>query len=423
MRLGNRIKFHRLNNNLTQQELADGIISKSYLSKIENNQTIPAQEIIELLFEKLGIPYEEDNQEDILGVFQQWSSFLIKGAKNEAKSLYKKVEETFKDVHNPELIKLYEIHKVRFYIIINELHNAKQKIEELKQFYSDYTSTEKYYWCKFLGDYHYATLTYQEAFYHYREAEQYIENIKFLYEEEQRELYYLIALTSSQLWKYHLSIHYAETALLHYQNAYELHRCAQCHLIIGITYKRMGELKKALESYQKTYKIANSLSDQTLLATFHQNIGSLYYQKGQLDKAIKEYIKSYQKKSDLSPEKKLVTVVSLIKLYYQNNEFEEAKEWISIGQKLCSENENETLSLDLRLYNFMISDSDESFEQFMINEAFPLLLEKRRYKEMAYYYKVFADYNLRKRKYKDACFYYQKSLKKSNYNISLEDKL
>lgn len=53
--IGKRLKYSRINLGMTQEKLAKGIISVSYLSKIENGKVEPTEEIIDLLTERLGL--------------------------------------------------------------------------------------------------------------------------------------------------------------------------------------------------------------------------------------------------------------------------------------------------------------------------------------------------------------------------------
>ncbi|QGS68197.1 helix-turn-helix domain-containing protein [Oceanobacillus sp. 143] len=53
--VGYRIKYFRSKLNMTQAELSKGIISVSYLSKIENGNADPPEEILELLKNRLDI--------------------------------------------------------------------------------------------------------------------------------------------------------------------------------------------------------------------------------------------------------------------------------------------------------------------------------------------------------------------------------
>ncbi len=45
---------------MTQEELSEGIVSLSYLSKIENQKTNASPEILQLLCDRLGIEISED---------------------------------------------------------------------------------------------------------------------------------------------------------------------------------------------------------------------------------------------------------------------------------------------------------------------------------------------------------------------------
>lgn len=53
--LGNLIKLCRMESKLSQSELANGIVSVSYLSRIENNMVEPHSEVYRLLLSRLNI--------------------------------------------------------------------------------------------------------------------------------------------------------------------------------------------------------------------------------------------------------------------------------------------------------------------------------------------------------------------------------
>lgn len=410
MKIGNRIKFHRINKGMTQGELSEGIISKSYLSKIENDQALPANEIIAFLCERLEITYEEDTQERYFELINKWFEHLLKGNKKASKRVYQDIFKFEKD-SNLGLRKLYEIHKIRFFVLIQDREKAKNQIKSLRHFYKDFTRLESYYWHKFLGDYYYLNQIYETAFDHYRNAEMNLDHKLFQYDEEKNDLNYLLSITASQLWKFHHSIYYSNKALSHYQNTYDLHRCAQCQITLGIAYKRMGELDKAIESYNKAFKIAKSISKSCLLATCHQNLGSLYFERGDIDSAIKEFFNSFELKEQLSIHKKLVTIKSLITLFYQERRTVEASYWLQQGNVLIKgfTPEDSIIVLDLKLYDYLLNGQDDSIETFILEEVVPLLKKKRLDREIANYYKILADYYYEDRKYKNACIYYQKS--------------
>ena len=64
--IGLLIKMARIQQNMKQVSLAKGICSTSYLSKIENNQTIPSEDVLQLLLERLELDYEDLSTEQEL---------------------------------------------------------------------------------------------------------------------------------------------------------------------------------------------------------------------------------------------------------------------------------------------------------------------------------------------------------------------
>lgn len=62
--IGQRIKALRNEANLTQQELADGIISRTYLSLIEKNSVYPSMNVLKKLSERLNCTLEDFTLED-----------------------------------------------------------------------------------------------------------------------------------------------------------------------------------------------------------------------------------------------------------------------------------------------------------------------------------------------------------------------
>ncbi len=58
--LGPFIKTYRIEQNMSQSALCQGICEVSYLSKIESNQVKPSHEIIVMLFDRLGANIPKD---------------------------------------------------------------------------------------------------------------------------------------------------------------------------------------------------------------------------------------------------------------------------------------------------------------------------------------------------------------------------
>ena len=57
--MGTLIKMNRIQQNMSQRALCEGICVPSYLSKIESGEIIATSELINLLFDVLGIRYND----------------------------------------------------------------------------------------------------------------------------------------------------------------------------------------------------------------------------------------------------------------------------------------------------------------------------------------------------------------------------
>ena len=62
--IGYIIKQERLNQNIKQTVLAKGICSTSYLSKIENNSTVPSDEVLTFLLKRLNLEIDKLSNEE-----------------------------------------------------------------------------------------------------------------------------------------------------------------------------------------------------------------------------------------------------------------------------------------------------------------------------------------------------------------------
>ncbi|MGL5416743.1 MAG: helix-turn-helix domain-containing protein [Clostridium sp.] len=60
--IGSIIKLERLKQNISQKTLAKGICVPSYLSRIENGEFLPSDDVISIIFEKLGIEYNDSSE-------------------------------------------------------------------------------------------------------------------------------------------------------------------------------------------------------------------------------------------------------------------------------------------------------------------------------------------------------------------------
>lgn len=111
MEVGSKIRYYRMNKKMTQEELATGIISVSYLSKIENNQVATSMDIIDLLCEKLEISPELPVDSDIPDLCIDFFRKLLDRTLDDTKALYSELEPDIESISHYGYLRMFEIQK------------------------------------------------------------------------------------------------------------------------------------------------------------------------------------------------------------------------------------------------------------------------------------------------------------------------
>src|SRR5699024_11761410 len=179
-------------------ELARGIVSMSYLSKIENQRAEASPDVISLLCTRLGI--EIDNEKDITikDKCEEWYGMLFEvNDKEEIRKRYEELNEMLKSVNSNNYI-MFEIHKVRYFLIMGEYDNALEQINSLNEISNTFDNLHLYYWYKFKGNYNSASGDYNQAIKMYRLAEEKLKQT-YINDEEAADLYYIISITNSKI--------------------------------------------------------------------------------------------------------------------------------------------------------------------------------------------------------------------------------
>ncbi|WP_096270087.1 helix-turn-helix domain-containing protein [Paucisalibacillus globulus] len=408
--LGQAIKINRLRANMTQADLANGIISVSYLSKIENGSAEPPNEVIELLGEKLKLntDYSEDDITDQSII--QWFKHLLHYEVDDSVILYNKIKSNISNVFDNQLLSLIEIHKLYYYVLINNFTEADGLIVSLHKSSNKFTETEKYYFYKFVAYYHYSKLAYRKALDFYQKAEKYCKSDIFHKPEEIADLFYMIACSASKSRQTHLSLLYSIRALEYYQSNYDLVKSANCHILLGISYRRINDIEKAKESYNYAIKIAKKLENNYILNLCHQNFGKVLSSIGDSEEAINQYLMSYELRKNSSIHKKLTTISSLMQEYYSKGDMDNARIWMELGIDLSNGlKPSESIHVyEFKVYKYLINGLDTSFESLITDHIIPFFNEKQLHYEESKYIKLIAKYYYSNRKYKLAATYYKK---------------
>lgn len=406
LQIGDRIRFFRISQNILQDELASGIISVSYLSKIENNQVLPSIEVIDLLCKRLGIKFIDYEQPTLKQNLFDWYRLLIDKEKDKAKEIFITLEDEMKQTQDSIQLMYYMLFKLRYHLMLMEIDKAREYIEKINELIDIFTDDMKYYYYKFMGLYQYLLENYQEAFDYYKRAEKIIFSIVFEKWEE-ADLFYALALTSSRLWKVPICINYAQQALDIYQANYNYRRSSECQILLGISYQRIGEFEKSETSFKLANKIANTLGDNRLKGLVEHNLGCLMSVQKRPVEAIEHFINSLNYHDNMYLNSKLNAIYELVKEYYFMKEYEQGLKWIDNGLELVvKDNGYHEYELHFKVYQFLMREESEGYENYMKENVLPYFEEKEKFDYLADYAEFLGVYYEKMNKYKFAAKYY-----------------
>ncbi|OZU87686.1 transcriptional regulator [Virgibacillus indicus] len=406
--IGSFIKLQRTKKEMTQGELAKGIVSLSYLSKIENKKTDASPEIIQLLCTRLGIQLKDGFDASIQEKCKQWYNMLFEvNDKEEIITTYNELQEIM-DTNLTDSLLMFEIHKIRYYLILGKLDKALVKINELNEMADSFDNLHKYYWYKFRGNYNSASGFFSQAMQLYKLAEEKSNRID-IEVKEIADLQYTIAITHSKLRNTLEVIEYAEKALDIYMKEYNFFRCAQSHIVLGISYRRIKMYEKAIKNYNLARHLGELNKDKQIIQLTNLNLGYLSSAKGDSKDAIHYYLQVVDD-PEVEQNARLTSLTALIKEYYSINEIERTKEMIKKGFELIGTKDVEKHKVHyyvLNTYSYAINEQNNQFEKIVINELIPYLTNHKDYANIVVYANMLGNHFEELGKYKESVKYYK----------------
>ncbi|TLS34937.1 helix-turn-helix domain-containing protein [Pseudalkalibacillus caeni] len=409
-----KLRYYRKLKGLTQEQLAHGICSVSYLSKIENGSAQSSDNIINLLFERLGISVEKKekkNHEATEALLYEWYNYTK--ARNQEKALAwkEKVEAAKFSQWPPELLSKYNLFLLRYYLLTLEIDKAEKIVKKLQQSKEHFSYELSYYYHAFLGILEFKKQNLNGSKGHYKKAEQIGSNIG-IKSTELAELYYLTALTEAGLHNQTVAIPYASRAIKIFDEEYNFVRSADSHILLGIIYRRISQYQLAEDHFQKALKVTDFFSenifDKRRKGLISHNLGYLYSCMNKSNKAIDYYLKALDLSSKDHEQNDIMTIYLLAKEYYKIQAIEEAKEWAEKGMELVEKYNDRKYCYYLKVLDHQINkNKNEDYEELLRNEAIPYFTESKNWLIVAEMAQFLADYYFEKFQYKSASEYYR----------------
>ncbi|TQR20630.1 helix-turn-helix domain-containing protein [Psychrobacillus vulpis] len=431
--IGYIIKQERLNQNIKQTVLAKGICSTSYLSKIENNSTVPSEEVINLLLDRLNLEItkvsnEEENKflEDI---FELYKNGVILRDKKIIKESLRRFS-----VQKIYLLQLsnfytYNLFMFRLMLILNEkIENLQSTYDVIKKMEHHFDDKQRFISNLNLSLYYYLNGDYYKALNQLEGTRKLMNNIS-IEEWEVADYHNILSLIYFKCNELFNTINHASKSLMYYKDNLLFERAIDSYIVMGMAHKKMRRYEEAEKNYYLAKKLVKDYKVSNYEGMIYQNIGSLHAIQESHDKAIEYYKLSLKSKEDNNNvEGYLITILSIIKEYSKQADHEAVLRWCKKGLEAIEEVKHKiNIETDSYYWHFEIYRALHS----LTNDLESVLKKSINFFEMVHddrhvqkYSILLANYYFEQNKFKAASLYYQKSnqvLFKQNFIKKWED--
>ncbi|SDJ27176.1 helix-turn-helix transcriptional regulator [Salimicrobium halophilum] len=423
MDLGTKLRFVRKKKNMTLAELADGIISVSYLSKIENNDNIPDKEVISLLFEKLDTPAPQNLDSSTMDDLDEWYKVVVHKESDQADTMFEELSGVISE-HDIEEYVRFEIFKIKYYLMVNHVEKAEEVMEGIADYEDTLNVRNFFYYHRFKALYDYTIQDFQSALTNVKKAEAALPTL-LVEEWDLADLCYFMGLINSRLRKTTNCIFYTNKALEYYNAKYQYERAAECHILLGISYERIHEYEKTEESFLLADKLAHLLNNTYIKGLVSHNLGYLYSIQNDYQKALDYYIASieYKKQTNTNVNYTLNTILCIVIEHYNAGYMADCETWIEEGISLMKQHHHKhsrEYYYHFYIYDYLVDDSrDNELASFIEEGALPYFEEKKHVDYIVKYAYILGQHFKKLYKYKKANHYYEVSLRtiKNNHHL------
>jgi HTH-type transcriptional regulator, quorum sensing regulator NprR len=412
--LGQRIKYVRSIKKVRQSELAKGICSVSYLSKVENDNLAPSEDVEHALLRRLGIFHEDKSFDQVISNrIERWFHSINSKEKEDVKKEYEELKHQLSMTTSELILVKFKVYSVRYYMEVKNYNEVHTLLETLRQskFIMDYPTL--YFYEKYQGAYSYKFKKFEQSRGHYEAARKYSEFIDIT-PKEKSSLYYSLGLVNGKLNKNQQSIEYTKKSLSICQSLYEFENCVHSHILLGILYKRSRQYKEAIEEYKKAGELSRVGGFTSILHTIEHNLGTLYSHVNKSKLAIQHFNHSLQ--YDCGNEDRFNTYLSLSKEYFKSGMKDDAQRTAMEGYDSISDLDgiSELILKEFELLSRIYNDDIDSLDRKLLKDLLPLFEEANQFRTIAEYLSIIANYFYERGKYKKSSRYYSLSNKYLN---------
>ncbi|WP_017187640.1 helix-turn-helix domain-containing protein [Alkalibacillus haloalkaliphilus] len=399
--IGKAIKWYRTERGLTQEQLADGICSVTYISKLENGQIDLKEDVVIQLTNRLQI-----NQYQLIGQpnqqfrerLSQWLNdihiFHIPEA-HKHKELIEQVDKGYMYIEDQYLYLLAEF---GYCLLTDQLKEADALYEFIEKRRMIFEACDPFSFYKFVGIYYRRKGLYNNAISHLEKAED------ILGDREDPELHLVMATVYSRLNEILVSNKHAQKAYSIFQEKLFYVRMIDCQVVLGVNYCLVGDFYSAQAYFNKLKEVDGEHLLGKTRANIYHHIAYIHFHKKEFCEAESYFKRVLQ--FDINESDFLNSRYLLSYIYFSTNQYHIAKEYVQKGLILAYEHNHQRYQIKFKVLNMRLENDDEGLLNYLKQKVIPFFEGNGESIELKHYYYLYGKLLYQFNRYKKAAEYF-----------------
>lgn len=415
MHIGTVIKIERIKRKMKLESLAEGICSVAHLSRIENGQTNPSEEIQQELFKRLEINIDNptsqintDLQEKIDEVYRNCVSVINLRDQEGALNIIDQLSNLLKS-RGLNAKTTIDLNLLMLRMMLLQKENVKlvfEQMEEIQLANLALTPLQKFRVYIITGIAAYGCGQIKYCSDEFSKGAKLMEEIP-LSQFERADFLYMKSIVLTANHQSVEALKNVKYSLEYFRSKLAYRRVIECLLVCGTVYKQLNQINQSLEKLHEAERIAIEFQLENFLGIVYQNIGSAYSVEEDSERAIMYFTRSLDYKTE--PAETIYTVFSLVKEMKKSGNVNELARWIQEGEQIIPklQEPNRTLfQIHFNVYQALQS-KDENQLKIQLLVAYDFFKQSGKTRQRNEYGKMLAKYYERNGQYKKAVQYYK----------------
>ncbi|WP_188207652.1 helix-turn-helix domain-containing protein [Alkalibacillus aidingensis] len=399
--VGKTIKWYRTGKGLTQEQLAEGICSVTYISKLENGLVEFNEDILRKLSQRLDIKQSlilsrknPSLEEDLKGWLEHIHIFHIP----EMKKFYNKLTSSITDDLHVDHHTLYYLGLFGHYLLMDQLNEAEKIFKYITNRSMVFKACAPYSFYKFVGIYYRRKGLYNHAIEHLETAEE------ILGDEEDPELHLVMAQVYNRFNDILISNKHAQKAFKLFQDKLYYVRMIDCQVVLGVNYCLVGDYYSAENYFVKLKEVdGEHLLDKTR-ANIHHHIGYIRFHMQRYDEAQKYFKKALDfniSESDFLNARYLLSYIHVLKKDHYL-----AKKHINHGLMIAKNINHQRYIVKFKVLKMQLEKRDGELLDYLQHKVLPFFENSGEEVELKHYYYLYGQLLYQNKRYKKAAEYF-----------------